>query len=314
MPADRVERLQRLERENLERSSAVTARLQRLRTELAVASSDPVLFAGLSRVGQEQSSLAYQRVTEAGIRFIWQMMHLALAHRDDYLAGLPPDRVPAAAPPPMPLPAGEYDPARWIGWYQLFAAWAAEQQARSAIFYRTLADEMAAGRLASDAVRSSAEAFVIARHEGYVVEVAELYAELVSGILDAADGCLDVITAEIRRAPIAPDVTLEVRGPAAGTVITGLLIENAHGQPADVTCLAAPAAEFGLAVSPVAMRLEPGESRRLAVQVTLPAVPSSRPSPAGRVTIRGHGETDLTAEVRARVDLPGELPDPAPPP
>jgi hypothetical protein len=314
MPADRVERLQRLERENLERSSAVTARLQRLRAELAVASSYPALFAGLSRVGQEQSSLAYQKVTEAGIRFIWQMMYLALAHRDDYLAGLPPDRIPAAAPPPMPLPASEYDPARWISWYQLFAAWAAEQQARSAIFYRTLADEVAAGRLASGAVRSSAEAFVMARHEGYVVEVAELYAELVSGILDAADGCLDVITAEIHRAPITPDVTLEVRGPAAGTVITGLLIENALGQAADVTCLATPAGEFGLAVSPVAMRLEPGESRRLAVQVTLPAVPSSWPSPAGRVTIRGHGETDLTAEVRARVDLPEDPRDPPPTP
>lgn len=305
MPTDRVERLQRLERENLERSSATAAGFQRLLPELAGASSRPGLLTELSRIGQEQASLAYQQLTEAGIRFIWRTMNLALAHRDDYLSGLPPERIPASAPPPMPLPASEYDPARWIGWYQLFATWAAEQQARSAMFYRTLADEVAAGRLAPDAVRSSAKAFAKGRHESYLVEMAELYAELVSGILDVAGGCLDVLTTAIAGGPIAPHVVLEVRGPAAGTVTTGLLIENAHSQAANVTCLAAPAGEFGLTVSPVTIQLEPGESRRLGVQVALPAVAPSGLSLAGRITIRGHGETDLTAAVHARVDPAG---------
>jgi hypothetical protein len=259
----------------------------------------------LSRIGQEQSSLAYQRLTEAGIRFIWQTMNLALAHRDDFLLGLPPERVPASAPPPMPLPSGEYDPARWIAWHQLCATWAAEQQRRSAMSYRRLADEAAAGRLTLDAVQSSAQAFVKARHENYLVEMAELYAELVSDILDVADGCLDVLTTAITGRPTVPDVVLEVRGPAAGTVTTGLLIENAHSKAASVTCLAAPAGEFGLTVSPVTMQLEPGESRRLAVQVALPAVVSSALSLAGRITIRGHGEMDLTAVVHAQVDPAG---------
>ena len=69
-------------------------------------------------------------------------------------------------------------------------------------------------------------------------------------------------------------------------------------------CLATPAGEFGLTASPVTMRLEAGESQRLTVQVALPSVPYPEPSLAGWITIRGHGETDLVAEVRARVDHP----------
>ena len=282
MTQDRVERLQHLERENLERSSATTAGLQRLLSEVAAAASRPDLFTGLSRVGQEQAALAYQQLTEAGIRFISRAMYLALAHRDDYLLGLlGPERVPVSAPPPMPFPSSGYDPVRWVGWYQLLVAWLNEQQARWAMLYRTLADEAAAGRLAPGSIQSSAQAFLKARHEGYLVETAELYAELVSEILDVTNGCIDVLTAAIAAGPTASQVVLEVRGPAAATAMTGLLIENAHNQGASVTCLAAPVGEFGLTVSPITMRLEPGESRPLAVQVALPPVPSSGLTLAG---------------------------------
>lgn len=303
--AERAERWHRLERENLERSTAAVVSLQRLLAAVSAASSRPGYpSTELSRVGPELAARAYQQLTEAGVRFITRAMHLALAHQDDYLLGLlAPGRGLAPAPPPGPLPGGGYDPVRWAGWYQLLAAWAAEQQARTARLYRMLADEAAAGRLGPDSARSSARAFAEARLEGYLVELGRLHAELVSEILDITVACLDALTA-VMAGPAPLQAVLDVSGPAAATVGAGLLIENAHREPASVSCLATPAGEFGLIAAPATMRLEAGESRRLAVQVVLPPEPSDRPVLAGWITVSGHGETDLVAEVRAAVGPP----------
>ena len=137
------------------------------------------------------------------------------------------------------------------------------------------------------------------------MEIAELNAKLVSEILDVADACLDALIAAIPAKPAASQVVLDVSGPAASTVAANLLIENAHHEAAVVAaCRTAPAGAFGLTASPVTMRLEAGESRPLAVQVALPPVPNPEPSLAGWITIHGHGETDLRAEVRAQVGPP----------
>jgi hypothetical protein len=301
MPADGVERLQRLERENLQRSTTATAALRRLLADLAAAGSRPEQFpAELARTEQDQAVRAYQRLTEAAVRFISRAMQLALDHRDDYLRGLlAPGHVPASSPPPVPLPSGGYDPAWWVGWYQLLARWVTEQQARSAMLYRALSDEAAAGRLPQDHVQSSAQAFLETRLEGYFLEMARLNAELVSEILDVTDASVEALMAAV-----AAHVVLDVSGPAASTVTAALLIENAHNDAASVTCLAVPVGAFGLIIAPAAMRLEAGESGRLAVHVALPPVPTPGPSLAGWITIRGHGETDLRAEVRAQVGHP----------
>lgn len=306
MPADGVERLQRLERENLERSTTATAALRRLLADLAAAGSRQEQFPGeLARTGQEQAVRAYQRLTEAAVRFISRAMQLALDHRDDYLRGLlAPGHVPTSPPPPAPLPSGGYDPAWWVGWYQLLARWVTEQQARSAMLYRALSDETAAGRLPQDHVQSSAQAFLETRLEGYFLEMARLNAELVSEILDVTDASVEALKAAVAGGAAAAQVVLHVSGPAAATVTADLLIENAHNDAASVTCLAFPVGAFGLIVTPAAMRLEAGESGRLAVQVALPPVPTPGPSLAGWITIRGHGDTDLRAEVRAQVGHP----------
>lgn len=304
--ADRAERLRQLERENVTRLTAATAGLQRVITEAAVANSrsgysDTELF----RIGQEQAARAYQQLIEAGVRHIARVTHLALARRDDYLLGLlAPGRILATAPPPVLPAAGGYDPVRWAGWYQLLAAWVAEQQTRSAMLYRTLADEVAAGRLDQSTVQSSAQGFVEAHLQGYLAELAGLNAELVSEILDIADTCVDVLMAAMASGPSNSRVVLDVHGPAGATVTAELLIENANNEAAHVSCLATPAEGFGLTAAPTTMRLETGESRRLAVQVVLPPAPSPGPVSAGWIMIRGHGETDLAAEVRAQVDPP----------
>ncbi len=134
------------------------------------------------------------------------------------------------------------------------------------------------------------------------MELAGLNAELVSEILDIADACLDVLTAAMAGSPAGSRVVLDVHGAATATVTAELLIENAHNEAASVSCLATPAEGFGLTAAPATMRLETGESRRLAVHVVLPPAASSGPVSAGWITIRGHGETDLVAEVRAQVD------------
>jgi hypothetical protein len=306
MPSDRVEQLQHLEQENFERSTVAAADWQRLLADVAAASSRPGYFGTeLARVGPEQAARAYQQLTQAGIRFITRATQLALAHRDDYLLGvLAPGHVLAAAPPPVPLPASGYDPVQWAGWFQLLAAWVVEQRARAAMLYRSLADAAAAGRLAPDAIRSSAQAFLPGRLESYLTEAAGLNAELMSEILDITESCLDAVRAAATAGPTAARVVLNVRGPAAGTASIDLLIENAHDQTANVTCLATPAGGFGLTTAPASMRLGPGESRRLAVHVALPLVPSTGPALAGWITIRGHGATDLVAEVRAEIGQP----------
>lgn len=306
MPSDRVERLQRLERENVERSAVAAADWQRLLADVVAASSRPGYFGTeLARVAPEQAARAYQQLTQAGIRFVTRATQLALAHRDDYLLGLlARGDVLAAPPPPVPLPASGYDPVQWAGWYQLLAAWVVEQQARAAMLYRGLADAAAAGRLAPDAIRSSAQAFLPGRLESYLTEAAGLNAELMSEILDITESCLNAVRAAATAGPAAARVVLDVRGPAAGTASAGLIIENAHDQTANVTCLATSSGEFGLTAAPASMRLRAGESRPLAVHVALPPVPSTGPALAGWITIRGHGATDLVAEVRAQVGQP----------
>jgi hypothetical protein len=309
MSPDRVERLQRLEQENFERSTAATAGLHRLLAQAAASGFRPQPDgAELSRIGQRQAALAYQQLAEAGIRFVSRAMNLALEHRDEYLQGLlGPGHVLISSQPPVPLPSSGYDPIQWAAWYQLLAAWIAEQQARSATLQRILADETAAGRLGPRSVQSSAHAFLEARLESYLVELAGLSAEFVSEVLDVTSACVDTLTAAMTAEPAAEQIILDVRGPAAATVTAGLLIENAHHETASVTCLATPAGEFGLIASPVTMRLEAGQSEQLIVHVALPRAPSPGRTLAGWITIRGHGETDLVAEVRAQV---GHLPPP----
>ena len=299
-----AERVQRLERENFERSSAAAAAMPRLLTAVAAASARPGYPSSeLSRVGQEQAAWAYQQLTEAGVRFLAKAAHLALAHRDDYLRGLlTPGRVLPSVPPPVPPPGSGYGPVQWAGWYQLLVTWVAEQQGRSATLLRTLADEVAAGRLPPDAAQTSARTFVADRLEGYLVELASLNAELVSEMLDVTQSCLDALAAATGTELTTP-VVLDVRGAAASTVTASLLVENTHRAEAHVTCLATPADGFALTVEPATMRLEPGESRPLTVHVVLPPAATESTS-AGQITIQGHGAQDLRAHIRAHVDPP----------
>lgn len=302
-PEALAERVQRLERENFERSSAVTAAMPSLLAAVAAASARPGYPGSeLSRVGQEQAAWAYQQVTEAGVRFLAKAAHLALVHRDDYLRGLlTPGRVRPSVPPPVPPPGGGYGPAQWVGWYQLLVTWVAEQQTRSATLLRTVADEVAAGRLPPDAAQASAQTFVENRIEGYLLELAGLNAELVSEVLDVTQPCLDALAAALGTGPATP-VVIDVRGPAASTVTASLLVENGHRAEANVTCLATPADGFTLTVEPTAMRLGAGESRPLTVGVGLPPTATTEPAPAGQITIQGHGASDLLVQVRAQVD------------
>lgn len=303
MPQDWIERLQRLERATAERSTAATANLQRLVAAAAAPGfRHDLLVTEMSRLGQEQGMQAYQRVAEAGVRFMARTMQVAAGYRDDYLRGfLPSERILAAGPPPsVPPPPSGNGPFEWSGWYPLLAAWVTEQQAWSAKLCRALLDESASGRLDPGSVQTSGRAFVESRLPEYLVDMAELNADLVYDILAMTDASLDALSGTLVDQSSGPDLVMDVRGRSGALATTGLLIENNQPGQASVTCFVAPADGFGLTTEPVAFRLESGESRPLAVHVNLPPEPINGRVPAGSIVVQRQGERDLVVQVRAQ--------------
>lgn len=305
---DWIRRLQSLANDTVERSSASTANLQRLLAAVAAPGfSQEALAAELSRFGQEHSAETYQRLAELWVRFLSRSLRLVASYRDDYLRGLlPPARIAAAGPPPaVPPPPHSNGQLEWAGWYALFSAWVTEQQAWSARLYKVLTDEVASGALSPDAVQAAARAYLEARLPDYLADTAELNADLVCDMLSVADASVDALSEALLGPPPADELTVDVRGAAGAIASTTLLVENNQAEPARVDCLITPADGFNLATAPMSFRLAAGESRPVAVHVTLPAEPTGGALPAGTITIRGQGDRELVVRVRARGEAPG---------
>jgi hypothetical protein len=218
------------------------------------------------------------------------------------------------------IPPGE-DTDRWLAWYQLVAGWVGQEQAWSAAAYRAIAEEAAGGRLAPDALEVSARAFLERRLQAYMVQLSDLYSRFVADLMDAAGEWLGSppLPAAIEQG--REPVVVEVRGPAGSTAVTGLLIENDHRDRATVRCLTRSNGGFALTASPSALELEAGTSARLEIEVSIPGQATAEsadgslgPFVAGWVTIRGHGQQDLVAEVHTYIDPshPGEATSPPP--
>jgi hypothetical protein len=251
-------------------------------------------------------SRAYGQLIEAASRFATGAFELARRHRDDYLRALLPDRR-LPLPPPAPLPAippGE-DSARWLAWFQLVAGWVGQEQAWSAAAYRAIAEEAARGRLTPDALEVSARAYLERRLDAYLADLSDLYSRFLADIMGAAGEWLGPpARAEIKRD--ARPVVIEVRGPGRSTVVTALWLENGHSDRATVRCRTASSRGFAVTASPSELELDAGASARLGVEVVMPAGPATGPAAgpllAGWITIRGHGDQDLVAEIHAYID------------
>ena len=297
---DWAEQLRRIERDTQERTSATSAHLQRL----AIALSAPSLgydeaAAAVARFGRQHGTEVYQRLSEAAARYVTGAIGLAASWRDEYLSdGFPSERIAAAGPPPVvPLPPSGADTAEWVAWYQRLSGWVVEQQAWSASLLRLLAD--------GDGGENRAEldrAFIDARLGDYLVKLAELGAGYLVEILAVTDACARALAAEAGAGNARPGIVVDVHGLPNTVVTTGVQVENAHDQPAVVRCLVAASGGFGLVVEPTEIRLAPGESLPLVLRVTFPAVAPPGTATAGWLTVRGHGDADLVAQVRARVE------------
>ena len=91
----------------------------------------------------------------------------------------------------MPLAPLSSDSVAWTGWYQRYAAWVTEQQAWSARLLGVMREEVASGRMRSDAMQSSAREFVQRQLPDYLIDMAQLNTELVSDVLRVADESLE---------------------------------------------------------------------------------------------------------------------------
>jgi hypothetical protein len=292
-------RLQQLERANLERWSEAGARFRRFLADLATAGPRlEVLAPRMARAAHEQGILLYQRLSAAGARYILEATRLNATYRDGALGAIRPPEGPSfsRATPLPPVPALA-DPTSLAGWLQLLSVWMTQQQADSAHLYSTLRAS------AGDSGYATPDRLLFQRRTlGWVVGLAELNSGLLAEILSATGAYLDAVSEPLAAGLAPPPVILEVAGRPGGTAVAWLLIENGHHSPASVICLADPVGEFGLRAEPHSLRLEAGESRRVGVHVEFPPFPPAGAAPAGWITVRGHGESDLVAEVLARVD------------
>ena len=304
---DWARRFQELADANTERSMESIANVQRLVLAVARAGLTPeALAAALPRYGQGRGAEVYERLARLVAAFVAGLQRVLVRAGDEYLSSVVPEGPlralgPRAVSPPPPGDAGA---AEWAAWYQLFAARAADQQAWLTRLYGLMLNEVAAGRLSPEAVQHAATEFARERSGELLAEIAELTSAFLREALEIADDTLDGLLAELvgDEATLGGELVVEGSGPPGSTFTRALAVDNERDEPAAVSCSAAPAAGFALAVDPPAFDLAPGASGTVTVRVTLPGAPTGGPVDAGTVVVRREGEADLVVRVEAAAD------------
>lgn len=243
------------------------------------------------------------RLVESYSRFLTRSLGVVAHYHDEYLRELvPTGRSVGTPPPPLAVPpTGSADVLAWLNWYQRAAAWMTEQQAWAGRVYKLVVDEVAAGVLPTNVMQASARQFLERRFPDYMSDMADLNAELAADILGVAGSSIWPGADP----PLAADeMTVEVRGPAGGTGGVSLLVENSRAEPALVACQAVAGQGFTVVTAPQQFQLGSGESRAVAIRVTLPQAAKSGTADAGQVAISGHGDRDLIVRLRAVIDRP----------
>jgi hypothetical protein len=316
-------RLQSLVDETVARSTASTANFGRLLAAATAPGVGPESWANeLARQGTERGPEAYRQLTQVTGRFMSESLRLVAQYLEAYLQELVPNGQAAriGSPPAMPLAPLSSDALAWTAWYQSYATWLTEQQAWSSRLLTVVREEVAAGRLRSDVMQTSARGFLERRLPDYLISMAELNTDLVSDVLGVADDSLERLADALigdDAAPVADSVVVDVRGNVGSTVAVSLVVENSRPAPAEISCDDAPIDGFALESSPRQFRLDPGGSEPVSIRVALPSIPTQEPVDAGTVTIRGQDERDLVVWIRAEVDAlpvpPALAASPAPP-
>lgn len=304
-PTDWIQRLQEMANQTSERSTASLATIQRLLVAVGQAQFAPESLAtALPRFGQEHGAEIYDRLTRLTATFLADLLTLVGRSSGDYLMALVPSRriVDAGPRPIVPRPPDYGGQADWTAWYQLFGARVSEQQAWVARLYRVLLDEVAAGRLAPDAVQSAGGTFVRERLPEMLADIAELTSNFLTAALSVADDSVEELFGALFGEVLTEELVINARGAVGTTFTSGLLVESARAEVTTVSCEVAAAPGFRLSATPVEFNLAPGESRIVTVRVVLDDEPTDGYVSAGTVVIRGQGERDLVVRVRAHVE------------
>jgi hypothetical protein len=298
-----IERLQEIVDAAVARTTASTASFERLLASAAGADPAATSTNDWAQLGYQVGTEAYEQLGAVTSRFLGEVTRLVARYRDEYLGELIPEQVmmKVGPPPAVPVPPVSGDSTAWTAWYQLYAAWSADQQTWSGRLLSALRDEVSAGRLQSDSVPTSARAFLQRRLPDYLVDMAELNAALASDVLGVADASFERMAETLSGRPGVDEMIVDVSGGPGETVTTSLMVENGHTRPQLVSCHPMPADSFGIVSAPQQFQLVAGESRRVAIRVMLPSGPADEPVDAGSVAIRGTGERDLLVRVRAAV-------------
>lgn len=300
-----VQRLQAISTATAERASTSTLSLQRLLAAVASPGVTPErLAAELPRFSSEYGPEAYRWALEVATRFLARSMRLASRYQEEYLRRLlPASQLAATEAPRVPAPPESSDASEWGAWYQLYVAWAAEQQAWSGRLYRMLLERVSAGTIRPEEVQQSAREFLSSRLPDYLADMAEINADLAADLIALGDHSIDALSRTLvgEPAPEADELRIAVRGAAGTTAHARLLVENSRPDPATVACEVRPRDGFGLATAPVECVLATGEKRPVTIHVALPDHPTGEPRLSGTVVIRGQGDADLVVSVWATV-------------
>jgi hypothetical protein len=302
-----VSRVRAVANDAIGRATASTTNLQRLL--LAIANSGVAadrVGDELNRLGQQQAMTAYYRIAQINADNLRRFVDLVTNYQTDYVGGLVSTGRLAAigrAPTPPAAPT-HHDATEWAFWLQRMSAWATDHQQWNARVYRALAEEAASGSTPEDRVRSYGMSFVEESIPAYIADVAEASFASFCDLLELSDDSLRELADTLLDDEPGMELTIDVNGVAAGTVATGIVIENNHDDSATVSCVATAADEFCVEVEPVELNLAAGDSQQVRIYVTLPAEPATEPVAAGVVTVTGHQNKDLTVRLRATVRPP----------
>lgn len=223
----------------------------------------------------QQASSSSRELIEASVGLLAGLLYTEAKYREVMLHGLLPTDEPI---PPPPTPSS-IDIANW---FQMLASYGAVQSARSVARQQQLVERISSGALSVAELESHGKSFVATQSPKFIAEVVELglafARQMQRSSTSMAEGLYDGVLGADPDAEDSADAALvmELQGLVGSTVESVVEVENAREVPADIECTLTPfvSRETGRGfsagvVDPVRCVLTVGESREIAVRVTL---------------------------------------------
>jgi hypothetical protein len=272
---------------------------------------------------QEQAGTSTREAVELSVGLLAGLLYAEARYREAMLDGLLPsaDRVP-----PPPSPSG----VDLTNWFQALSTYAAEQSARGMARHQMLVERVASGDVPATRVQEQAQRYLETHAPAFLGEVMDLGLTFVGQLQRSSstltDGLYDRVLGPDDQGSSVPDppVVIELRGSSGSVVSSGMVVENARAETAEVVCRTSEfaARAFGrrfraaLEIDPARFTLGPGAQRDVALRLTLdPLLFAAGADYIATLQISGAGERDLIVQLIARAEpRPDEHPVASAPP